>query len=205
MSKPDVVTLVDYFLSCYTGDVLEDKAFQFRLVPAGNSPIHPSESQETSRELVDRSNGKGTQWYLRFDNMVTKCHNPSGMEYTPGAHAFATFITTGQVHANAESAPPSEWNQLPSANSNIPNSMLGDTERERYLVMASLLLDSDKDRVTGMIHALDDHQHHIPAAVSSIIFSAHWLHKLKYIFLAPEGRIRLRHVPSEDHTALCSA
>ncbi|KAF8602461.1 hypothetical protein BDV93DRAFT_557460 [Ceratobasidium sp. AG-I] len=172
MEQPLVVTLVDYFLSCYTGALSEDRHFQFRLVPCGNTPIHPSESQETSRELVDRKNGKGAQWYLRFEQTVTKCHNPEGVEYSPGVHAFANFLITGNFHANANSAPPTEWHSLPVANSSIPDSMLGDTERERYLIMATLLPDSHKDRVVGMIRALDDHQRNIPAANSNGVYAS---------------------------------
>lgn len=91
------------------------------------------------------------------------------MEYTPAQHAFAAFITTGQIHPHADFAPPSEWNHLPAANPNIPEFMLGDTERERYLTMATLLPDSSKDRVIRMVRALDDHQRNIPAAVSRFI------------------------------------
>ena len=88
------------------------------------------------------------------------------MDYSAASHAVATFLTTGQVYANADSAPPSEWNSLPVANSSIPDPMFSNTKREQYLVMATLLPDSSKDRIVGMIRALDDHQHNIPAAVS---------------------------------------
>lgn len=50
MRMPLVVTLADWFLCCYTGQVPEEHVFQFWLIPCGNAPIHLSKSQETSCE-----------------------------------------------------------------------------------------------------------------------------------------------------------
>lgn len=166
LNLPEIVILVDYFLSCFTGATAQENMFQFKLVPAGNTPIHPSESQEESRELTDRGKGKGRQRYLRFARTVTRCHHPQGMDYPAESHAFATFLATSQGYANADSTPPSEWTGSPAASSSIPDSMFSDTERERYSIMAMLLPDSSRDRANGMLGVLDEHQHNLPAAVS---------------------------------------
>lgn len=132
------------------------------------------------------------QWYLQFDKTMTKCHNPQGVEYPPAAHVFAQFITISLVHAHADSAPPSKWDGLPPTNSNIPDSLLPDTERERYLTMATLLPNSSKDRVVRMVHVLDNHQHNIPATVGRfILLHTHWLCNLHFIFPGPKGCLHI--------------
>lgn len=167
-SQAGTADWLGFLLRCQTGQILPNKRFQFALVPAGATPIHPSESQEVSRERG--MNGGKVTWMLWFAETVTKCHQVGGMEYDQPALDYANFLSAGLAYANAICAPPDNWLGLPVAGPNLPDSVMSGTEREGHLALASLLPESQAIRIIGLLDALRDHQHHIPASVRRFIY-----------------------------------
>ncbi|CAE7088272.1 unnamed protein product [Rhizoctonia solani] len=158
-----VVSFVDYFLCCHTSKIPALKIFQFKLIFAGSDPIHPSDSQETSRELVEVGGKAG--WMLTFDQTVDKCHHPEGMNYAPGAHDYATYVANGFDSPRAACAAPNRWLSLPVAASGILDRVISTTEYEHYTALAMLLPESSRNRIIAILDAVNDHQHHLPASV----------------------------------------
>lgn len=165
-SKEATVGWLDFLLGCQTGTVPSPQRFQFALIPAGPTPIHPSESQETSREQITISGS--TIWMLRFMETVTKCHQVGGMVYEQAALDYADFVSTGLAYANTVCAPPERWLGLPMAGPNVPKYVMSDTELEGLSALASLLPESQADRLTGLLDALNAHQSQIPASVRQV-------------------------------------
>lgn len=162
-SQPVTVDWLDFLLGCQTGRVLINRQFQFALIPAGATPIHPTESEESSRELV--LNGGKRTWMLTFTETITKCHQVGGMRYSQVALDYANFLSAGLAYADAVCAPPENWLSLPVAGPNIPDHIMSETEQERHAALASLLPESQANRINGLLDSLKDHQHHIPASV----------------------------------------
>lgn len=158
-----VVSFVDYFLCCHSGKVPHEKIFQLQLIFAGSHPIHPSDSQETSREQIEHGGKVG--WMLRFDRTVTKCHHPKGMNYSPGAHDYARYVSAGFESPLAACVAPQSWLELPIAGPGVPDKIIIDREYEKYTSLASLLPENSKNRIIKILDATNKHQHHIPASV----------------------------------------
>ncbi|KAF8594563.1 hypothetical protein BDV93DRAFT_565272 [Ceratobasidium sp. AG-I] len=169
-SQVDTASWLGFLLQCQTGQILPHKRFQFALVLAGAIPIHPSESQEVSRERG--TDGGKPIWMLRFAETVTKCHQVGGMEYEQPALDYANFLSAGLAYANAVCAPPDNWLSLPVAGPTIPDSVMSGTEREGHLALASLLPESQANRIVGLLDALRDHQHHIPASDPNGVYAS---------------------------------
>jgi hypothetical protein len=77
---PAVLAWLEYFTLCQTGAIDIARYIQFAKVNAGLHPIDPALSQESSRRLETIGPNK-EQWILEFDQTVTNCHAPGGMEY----------------------------------------------------------------------------------------------------------------------------
>ncbi|CAE6443923.1 unnamed protein product, partial [Rhizoctonia solani] len=159
-------TWVDFLLACFKKQVPDDKQFQFALVPGGTKPIHPKDSQEDSRELVERD-GKRV-WMLKFTRTVDRCHHPGGLAavlavYPKGAAAYADFMAAGKVHPDAICEPPDSWLKLPAANSSTSVVAFCPAEMEYWLNLSKFLPDSSKSRITLLLDRNSLHQSHLPA------------------------------------------
>ncbi|KDN34094.1 hypothetical protein RSAG8_12811, partial [Rhizoctonia solani AG-8 WAC10335] len=91
LSKAMVRIWLTFFMACLAGVIPpEVEQSMFARIPTGPTPIHPSESQETRREQVERDGRLVT--VLVFENNVTKCHRVGGMTYDQRAIDFANFV-----------------------------------------------------------------------------------------------------------------
>ncbi|CAE6462998.1 unnamed protein product [Rhizoctonia solani] len=179
LCKEMVLVWLEFFLACLTGIIPPEKCFQFLCIPAGSAPIHPSESQETSQELVERE-GKMV-YVLKFGNKINKCHRVGGMSYDQRAIDYARFVAFGSDHINAASAPPIQWLDLPSFGPNIILSVFFGEELEQLTSWVLLLPEVAQARARTVIDVANAYQAHIPAVHPIGI----WLHKSELPLVFP--------------------
>ncbi|KDN33715.1 hypothetical protein RSAG8_13195, partial [Rhizoctonia solani AG-8 WAC10335] len=161
LAKKMVLIWLSFFMASITRAVPPEERFQFLRIFAGSTPIHPSESQETGREVVERDGKVIT--VLVFENEVKKCHRVGGMTYKQAAIDFANHVAFGSTHMNATSAPPAHWLSLPTAGPNGPTVAISEEELGHLTSLASDLPETAKTRVLTLIEAINAYQEHLPA------------------------------------------
>ncbi|CAE6515570.1 unnamed protein product [Rhizoctonia solani] len=159
LSKEMVLIWLDFLVACLTGVVPPEQRFQFLRIPAGPTPIHPSDSQETGWEIEEGKPG----YILVFENEVTKCHRVGGMTYDPQSIDYANLVSFGQDHANAALVAPLQWLCLPTPSPNTPTSAFSGAKLDCLTNWASLLDETAKFRVLNMIEVTNVYQEHLLA------------------------------------------
>ncbi|KAG8685723.1 hypothetical protein FRC11_010175, partial [Ceratobasidium sp. 423] len=87
------------------------------------------------------------------------------MEYDDASLKYANFINTGLEESDAELYdPPEKWTLLPIPGPDIPESVISAAENESILALAELLPSSQRELVTGILNATNEHQAHLPAS-----------------------------------------
>ncbi|KAG8751784.1 hypothetical protein FRC11_009002, partial [Ceratobasidium sp. 423] len=171
LSKRMVIIWLTFFMACLAEVIPPGERFQFRWIIAGPSPIHPSESQETSRKQIERD-GK-LVYVLVFEDYVDKCHQVGRMTYKQPAIDYANHVAFGTAHTNAVSAPPARWLLLPSAGPNVSAVAFSEEEFGLLTSLASYLPATSKTRVITFIEVITTYQEHLPATHPLGI----WLHE----------------------------
>ncbi|CAE7080871.1 unnamed protein product [Rhizoctonia solani] len=160
LSKRMVRIWLNFFLACITGKVPPEECFQFYRVPAGPSPIHPSESQETRREEVTRDGN--LVCLLVFEDRVTKCHRVGGMTYDTRAIDYANYVAFNGDPANSIAS--LQGLGLPVPGPNIPASVFFGLELERLTKWVSNAPEGPKTRVLTILDTANTYQEHLPVS-----------------------------------------
>lgn len=165
MTLPIVLVWINYFHEGQDGTIAAGKRFQFCKVIAGPSPIPESQSQELSRRQEFFTQHNRELWVFVFKATVSKCHAPDGMQYSEHSLAYARFITNHQVPADQEDPP--EWLELPPGDPANPTAVIEGEEKALILDWATQLPEAQRELVVELVDAVNEHQTHIPASVST--------------------------------------
>ncbi|CAE7154967.1 unnamed protein product [Rhizoctonia solani] len=163
LTLPMVLLWLDFFLRCQTGEIPPERRFQFLRVPVGDKFVGSLNRQETGREEREVK-GRLTTIHV-FEQTVTKCQHPEGMDYSDDSLRYAEFVNTG-LEPEPEPEPfdaPKSWMDLPIPGPDVPDSVISDTERATILSRAELLLASERKLIEGSVNAAVEHQEHLPA------------------------------------------
>ncbi|KAG8726645.1 hypothetical protein FRC10_006906, partial [Ceratobasidium sp. 414] len=159
MTLANVLVLFDWILRVQSGELGLECMPQYLKVNAGSNPIDASASQETSRERIQH---KGQDnYFLRFDETVTKCHavgGVEGMKYSKSSIAYTLWRQTGNLNAaNTASsimsltpAPPAEWMDLPFG-AEIPRTAIFGAEKETLMTLAPMLPQEQRERLENIV------------------------------------------------------
>ncbi|KDN43060.1 hypothetical protein RSAG8_06383, partial [Rhizoctonia solani AG-8 WAC10335] len=161
---PVVLVWLDFFhqSQCQEGDVPMARRFHFRRVPAGLKPIDKSDSQETAREEGLYKGKKSI--ILVFDQPVTRCHHPGGMNYSEDSLKYAEFLNTGLTEPDLDGIDlPDEWMSLPILGTDTPEPLIPEAVEKHTLDLANRLPEAQTRLATRLLQALDEHEAHLPA------------------------------------------
>ncbi|KAG8710638.1 hypothetical protein FRC11_004282 [Ceratobasidium sp. 423] len=122
--------------------------------------ISISDSQETSHE-EPMIQGKKTI-VLVFEQMVTKCHHPGGMDYSDAVLRYADFVKTGLLEADNLFDVPKEWMDLPILGPEIPDPVISETAQEDIWNISELLPSLQHELAVGILNAMIEHEKHLP-------------------------------------------
>ncbi|KEP50485.1 hypothetical protein V565_079090 [Rhizoctonia solani 123E] len=164
LALPVVLVWLDFFRQsqCQEGDVPMVPRFQFRRVPAGLNPIEKSQSQEVTREEGVYKGKKSM--ILVFDQPVTKCHHPDGMNYSDDSLNFAEFLNTGLTKPDLDGIDlPEEWMLLPILGTDTPEPLIPEAVEKHTRDLANRLPEAQIRVATRLLQAQDEHEAHLPA------------------------------------------
>ncbi|KAG8742810.1 hypothetical protein FRC11_014120, partial [Ceratobasidium sp. 423] len=100
---------------------------------------------------------------LVFEQTVTKCHHPGGMDYSDAALRYADFVKTGLLEADDLFDAPEEWMDLPILGPDIPDPVISETAQEDIRNISELLPSPQHELAVGILNAVIEHEKHLPA------------------------------------------
>ncbi|KAG9093029.1 hypothetical protein FRC07_011545, partial [Ceratobasidium sp. 392] len=160
----DILAWLQWIVAGQNGELSPEQILQFRRVVPGPAILGESESQATDRKsAVSRKTGRTTV-NLIFDDLVTKCQVPGGMDYPKECLEYAHYLAVRMAKARAPAATPERWLGLPTATPHQPRTVFDGDEKAAILDAAVRLHSSIQKRVETCVDVLNAHESHIPAS-----------------------------------------
>ncbi|KAF8594419.1 hypothetical protein BDV93DRAFT_515798 [Ceratobasidium sp. AG-I] len=121
-----IITWIEYIQQCQSGAILPEKHVQYSQVIAGVSPIDPSLSQESSRQLEFIPQQNREVWILEFSDTITRCHAPGGIQYPKASIEYGEYLKRPPVIRPPLVQPPAEvTSNIATRPARVPNEFLG--------------------------------------------------------------------------------